>query len=178
MDTNSKLIIFDLDGTLADRDSDTLYPHAEQWLKEHDNWMVATNQGGVGLRYWMERDGFGTPEQYPSQADVEIRLQRLFPMLTPERLVNSVLVCFCYQSKKSGKWSPVPPEKVSPYITLGEWWQEWRKPAPGMLLYAMRLRDVTPADTLMVGDDVEDMQAASAAGCTFMYPHEFFGTGV
>lgn len=55
------------------------------------------------------------------------------------------------------------------------WRQDWRKPAPGMLQYAMRLKEVLPAQTLMVGDSAEDQQAAAAAGCDFLWAWEFFG---
>jgi D-glycero-D-manno-heptose 1,7-bisphosphate phosphatase len=39
-----------------------------------------------------------------------------------------------------------------------------RKPAPGMLLNAMRDHHIDPATSLMVGDKGADMQAAAAAG--------------
>lgn len=39
-----------------------------------------------------------------------------------------------------------------------------RKPNPGMLLQAMREFGIDPAQSLMVGDKVADMQAAAAAG--------------
>jgi D-glycero-D-manno-heptose 1,7-bisphosphate phosphatase len=41
----------------------------------------------------------------------------------------------------------------------------WRKPAPGMLLEAMRQFNVDAARTPFVGDMERDMQAAVAAGC-------------
>lgn len=44
-----------------------------------------------------------------------------------------------------------------------------------MLQYAMRLKEVLPAQTLMVGDSAEDQQAAAAAGCDFLWAWEFFG---
>lgn len=39
-----------------------------------------------------------------------------------------------------------------------------RKPAPGMLLKAIREHDIDPAESLMIGDRETDMQAAEAAG--------------
>jgi hydroxymethylpyrimidine pyrophosphatase-like HAD family hydrolase len=57
------LYIFDVDGTIADRDSVGIYLHFIAWLKEQRARDVvvalATNQGGAGLRYWMESAGFG-----------------------------------------------------------------------------------------------------------------------
>jgi D-glycero-D-manno-heptose 1,7-bisphosphate phosphatase len=40
-----------------------------------------------------------------------------------------------------------------------------RKPAPGMLFEAMARLRVAPEDTVMIGDAVSDLEAASAAGC-------------
>lgn len=40
-----------------------------------------------------------------------------------------------------------------------------RKPATGLLHDAMRAHNVSPDQTLMVGDAVRDLQAAHAAGC-------------
>lgn len=39
-----------------------------------------------------------------------------------------------------------------------------RKPGPGMLLEAMELFGVTPEETIMIGDNITDMQAAKNAG--------------
>jgi D-glycero-D-manno-heptose 1,7-bisphosphate phosphatase len=40
-----------------------------------------------------------------------------------------------------------------------------RKPAPGMLLKAMKQFEVLAEDAVMIGDDCRDIQAAAAAGC-------------
>jgi D-glycero-D-manno-heptose 1,7-bisphosphate phosphatase len=40
-----------------------------------------------------------------------------------------------------------------------------RKPAPGMLFEAMRRFGVAPEETVMIGDALSDLEAASAAGC-------------
>ena len=42
---------------------------------------------------------------------------------------------------------------------------ECRKPAPGMILRAMREQQVPPGHCFMVGDSMQDMKAAQAAGC-------------
>ena len=41
-----------------------------------------------------------------------------------------------------------------------------RKPAPGMLLKAIKEFDIDPEKSLMIGDKETDMQAADAAGIT------------
>jgi D-glycero-D-manno-heptose 1,7-bisphosphate phosphatase len=40
-----------------------------------------------------------------------------------------------------------------------------RKPAPGMLFEAMARLRVAPEDTVMIGDQLSDLEAAAAAGC-------------
>ena len=40
-----------------------------------------------------------------------------------------------------------------------------RKPAPGMLFEAMRQFRIAAEDTVMIGDQLSDLEAASAAGC-------------
>lgn len=163
------LYLFDLDGTLADRDSDTLYPDAQAWFDLYPaaNWMIVTNQGGVGLRHWMEKDGFGKPDEYPTEDMIWNRFRALFPA----HILDRVLVAYAYQSKSSGKWSPTPYDARLDF----SWDKTWRKPSPGMLTYAMQLKHVARGDTLMIGDSEEDQQAATAAGCDFMWAWEFFG---
>jgi D-glycero-D-manno-heptose 1,7-bisphosphate phosphatase len=51
--------------------------------------------------------------------------------------------------------APDAPERAGP----------GRKPAPGMLLEAMERFRVAPADAVVIGDDLRDLEAAAAAGC-------------
>jgi len=165
-----KLYLFDLDGTLADRDRRTLYPDAAQWITDNpDTWMIVTNQGGVGLRHWMETEGFGNPAEYPTEGEIWERLKALF-----SDDYHRILVAFAYQSKKSSQWSPTPETDRQSL----SWRRDWRKPSGSMLLHAMDRCNVAPEQTLMVGDSDEDQQAAAAAGCDFIWAHEFFGREV
>jgi phosphoglycolate phosphatase-like HAD superfamily hydrolase len=162
-----KLYLFDLDGTLADMNSTTLYPDAQAWLNANpDTWMICTNQGGVGLRHWMETNGFGRPEEYPTEDSIWERFRALFPSHT-----DRVLVSYAYQSQKSRQWSPTPPDA---HMDVS-WSQSWRKPDCGMLNYAMTLKGTHAYETLMVGDREEDQKAAEAAACDFMWAWHFFG---
>lgn len=168
-----KLIIFDLDGTLADRESDQLYPHVKAFFTENATkyqFAVATNQGGVGLRCWMMADGFGEPDKYPSRDDIENRIYNIDQRELPHDCILAWYVCYAYQSKKSGKWAPSPIGSE-----LESMWQpSWRKPAPGMLEAAMKDALVYPQETLMVGDSDEDRLAAEAAHCDFQWADNFF----
>ena len=172
------LILFDLDGTLADRDTGKLLPGAKDWFEQHrENFHLAivSNQGGVGLRYWMEDGGFGEPEKYPTEYDVLARIDRVLGNLDVTAQDVAVYICYAYQSRK-GLWSPVPVGCEDD----DEWSEKFRKPAPGMLKKAMHQaagRYIAPEKTLMVGDRPEDQQAAQNAGCDFQWAGAFFGRG-
>jgi len=55
---------------------------------------------------------------------------------------------------------------------------ENKKPHPEPLLYLMELYQVTPQQTLMVGDSVSDVAAARAAGCPVVALSYGFNHGV
>lgn len=167
-----KFFIFDIDGTLADRDTGVLLPGVREWFDQHDGAefriALVTNQGGVGLRRWMEEGGFGDPDQYPCEEQAREHIEKVEAQLPV--LVRSY-ACFAYQSKKSGKWAPTPD-----YVEAGdpEWDHQNRKPNPGMFLQALQGVDASPEQTIMVGDAEEDRQAAESAGVAFMWAEEFF----
>jgi D-glycero-D-manno-heptose 1,7-bisphosphate phosphatase len=52
---------------------------------------------------------------------------------------------------------------------------ESHKPRPGMLLEIMAQLGAAPAETVMVGDQESDLQAAEAAGVQFAWAEAFFG---
>lgn len=168
-DQNWDLIIFDFDGTLSPMNKAELYPDAAAWLKANrrQRIAIATNQGGVGLRHWMETGGFGNPGGLPTLADFDNRMATIWP--DPAKMPITV-ACFIYQSHKTGEWSPVP----RGCELLDCWRQNWRKPAPGMLIRAMQIHNVTPERTLMVGDSDDDRGAAIAANCHFAWAWQFF----
>lgn len=174
MRTDPALIIFDVDGTLIDRASGQLLPGRREFFQSlsgsGSRIALATNQGGVGLRYWMEDGGFGEPEKYPSQAQAETRLSEVsatIGMLSQQ--CPETYICYAYQAR-SGNWSPTPAGANSDL----HWAQSWRKPAPGMLEQAIADARVIATQTLMVGDRDEDAGAAKAAGCMFAWAKDFF----
>ena len=173
------LIIFDLDGTLVKTHTPSLLPGVldffHQVLQHNEaagsppHLAIATNQGGVGFRYWIERDHFGIPLLYPTQKSVEKRLQSVVSALGGNEITLPVYVCYAYVNRQ-GEWSPTPPGKE----TDPRWQPGWRKPRPGMLIQAMQDRGVSAAETLYVGDRDEDKGAARAAGCQFSDARDFF----
>jgi len=175
------LIIFDMDGTLIQRNMPelTFLDGVAEWFKSlsetnHPKIAIATNQGGVGLRYWMEIDGFGNPQNYPKANQVINQLLDLKVALKEFSgfdLPVDLQFCFAYQSKKTEKWSPVPPDET----ILDRWNPNYRKPNCGMLVQARHNAEVGKDRVLYVGDREEDLQAAERAGIDFMWAHEFFG---
>ena len=171
-----ELIIFDVDGTLAKKYTLDLLPGAREFFDLALNHgcpqalklAIATNQGGVGMRYWMESRGFGKPEKYPTQSSIEERMRYLAEMLNPAKQLP-VYVSFSYRTK-GGKYAPIPQGQSE----NSSWRRDWRKPEPGMLIQAMQDAGAAPADTLYVGDSPDDQRAAQAAGCHFAWAGEFF----
>ncbi len=165
-----ELYIFDVDGTIADRDTNELLPGVAEWFAVNAPKEVAfaTNQGGVGLRHWMESEGFGEPEKYPTESQIYARLHQLRKKLIKPETTFNVCVSFRYQSKSSGKWSP------RPHGTEGDtrWDKESRKPQPRMIHDAIYREGLENA--VMVGDSEEDRQAAANAGIDFVLADEFF----
>lgn len=179
-----KLVLFDLDGTLVKSWTSELLPGAVDWLTQDSLPAVAivTNQGGVGLKYWMETenltdfDGIVSSDVLPTPRDVISRLDAANLLLVP------TFISWAYQSKR-GMWGPVPTNRPLRY-DIGErvdifcsWDAGWRKPYPGMLLEAMRKFNMLSSDTLMVGDMESDRAAALAAGCGFQWADDFFNRG-
>ncbi len=163
------LYIFDLDGTIAKKYTTDLLPGVEEWFATiHAATALATNQGGVGLRYWMEKDGFGNPDGLPTIKIVEDRLDEIKKKLGREDILG--IASFAYQSKKSGEWGPTP-EQTDRWNYL-RWHPSWRKPQKGMLAYAQAHYQLFNA--VMIGDSVEDEKAANAEDIDFILADEFF----
>ncbi len=167
------LLIFDVDGTLVtDYNSDQLLPEATGFFsklpKRGPALALATNQGGVGLRYWMEQNQFGNPEELPTQIQARSRILRIAGQIADLYQYPQVYIAWAYQSKSSGIWGPISDDKDP------EWSQEFRKPNPGMIIAAMNHNQVSPSRTLMIGDRDEDWQAGRAGGCDVAVTNEFW----
>jgi len=169
-----RLMIFDVDGTLVAPHTEELLPLREAFFRRLAPGIaiaLASNQGGVGLRYWMETEGWGDPSRLPSLEQAVGRLQRLARRIASlSQREPRIYMAFAYRSRK-GEWGPIPPYS---------WWdprwdRDWRKPAPGMLRQALRDSDLQAEEALMIGDRPEDREAAAAAGIPFEPAERFFG---
>lgn len=172
-----RLLVFDLDGTLAQSFSRKVLPGVKEFFDlllradcaPRPQLAIATNQGGVGMRHWMESGGFGNPRAYPTAGDIEQRLQHILAELGVDGELR-LYISYRYLTPQ-GEWTPVPEgQEANP-----RWQSDWRKPRPGMLLQAIADAGAAPHETLFVGDSDDDRQAAAQAGCAFAWAERFFG---
>ncbi len=165
------LFIFDLDGTLSEYKTGAILPGVTEWFAQKPagaKIAIATNQGGVGLRYWNEERGLDMGS-LPTEDEAINAVYRTLEQL-PDGLDSDVFISFRYQSQK-GYWSPMPPGKSGDL----RYDKRWRKPGAGMIYAAMTLTQVPPDEVLMIGDGDEDSLAAKIAGVAFQWADEFFG---
>ncbi|MCI0731010.1 MAG: HAD-IIIA family hydrolase [Chloroflexi bacterium] len=168
-----KLVIFDVDDTLAPRDSIELLPGVREYFDSLPGDLyrpivaLTTNQGGVGMRCMLEQDGRPDAAKYPTQEEVERRLAKLAAALGVP--YSRIYVSFAFKNAW-GTWTPTPVSGIGD----PRWSRAWRKPNPGMLRQAMSDAGAGPAETIMVGDREEDERAARAAGVTFIHAEAFF----
>lgn len=99
--------------------------------------IIVTNQSGIGRGYYSEDD-----------------FLKLSDWMKVQFTANRSKIDAVY-------YSPYHPEKAkAPYLKKSE----CRKPAPGMLLQAIKDFDLEPSNCAMIGDRETDIQAAKAAG--------------
>lgn len=167
------LLLFNIDGTLVQpKSGETMRKTADDWQwiprrKEALQLLMAngkkialvTNQGGVSFGYLHNRE-------------IRAELRKMIDEIDPEN-------AFRFGSHKIDYQICC----TDPKATLADWKKEndfRRKPNPGMLLQSMVDFEVSPSNTLMVGDMEDDQAAAKNARCDFMWADEFFAllTGV
>lgn len=172
-----QLLVFDVDGTIANRNEDRLLPEARDFFKLLYQWSavvtvpklaLATNQGGVGLRLWMQDSGWGEPEKYPTLEAVQERLRAIQQQIP---LSTYLYTAYAYQTQKTREWAQVPIE----FAGRSEWRRDWRKPNGGMIQQAMLDYGIqNPKQVLFVGDRPEDKGAATAVGVDFIWAKQFW----
>jgi len=181
-----ELYILDVDGTIVEPMGTDVYPEVIDRLKRLETpYALASNQGGVGMRVWAERDRAFAQwlksrgleiERLFCQEDVDARMDLIVSNLVKGGLPKpvEVLVSFAYRNRL-GQWGPSPDKATGD----PRWRQDWRKPAPGMNLEILNRTSVRiPRNVLCVGDKYNDRSAAENAGCAFQSALQFFGPRV
>ncbi|MDG2018637.1 MAG: D-glycero-beta-D-manno-heptose 1,7-bisphosphate 7-phosphatase [Porticoccaceae bacterium] len=145
---NNKAVFLDRDGVInIDRSyvykveefdfMDGIFEFCRHAKKLGYKLVVVTNQSGIGRGYYSE-DDFSKLTNWMKQRFLENGCE-----------LDAIYFC------------PHHPETaVAPYLTNCD----CRKPAPGMLLKAIQDFALSPSESVMIGDNETDMQAAKAAG--------------
>lgn len=165
------LYIFDIDGTVVPFNSEELLPGVAEWFENNkDSVAFISNQGGVSLYNFLKSQERDT-EQYPCEEAVRGRLNRIIAGLP--KGPYPLRICFAYQARSTGNWLSFPDDRTKYHP---EWSKHNRKPAPGMVYETMLSMGVTDkSEVMVVGDAIEDQEAAFYAGVRFMWADEFFG---
>lgn len=156
----TRLIIFDIDGTLVTTKSGETFRVSAgdwQWLpgrlqKCHDlasngtYVALATNQAGVA---------------FPWSKFTESEITAVVVGMVEEMGAHAWAMCCTSPNIKA------LPQYFNPN-------DRRRKPGPGMIEEIMEQLGCSPAETLYVGDRPEDEQAARAAGVAFQWADDFF----
>jgi D-glycero-D-manno-heptose 1,7-bisphosphate phosphatase len=99
--------------------------------------VLVSNQAGVGRGYY-NWDGF---------ADVQAEIDR--QLARADAHLDGIFACAYHQ------------DALDPFRVIQH---PWRKPQPGMLLEAAQQLSIDLAGSIMIGDQIGDLQAARAAG--------------
>lgn len=196
---NKDLYIFDVDWTLRETISGKTFPERpndwrwmsgrleilqELWTAEKKI-VLATNRAGS---FWRAVTG---QEKYPTATD-DAQALRFFLLDVPGTLSHRpqtppLLLISLYDERAATLCTDsqlvlrgIQDQMFGVFDGLNvliSYESKWRKPQPGMLDYAIRYYKQTPQTTIFVGDLDDDKQAADAAGCSFMWAHEFFVDG-
>lgn len=138
-----KLVLLDRDGVLNEDRAD--------WVKNPDQWqplegvaaaVAHLNQAGLKVALVTNQSCIG--RGVVSEQMVELIHHKMGAYLAQSgAALDGIFIC------------PDPPWAASAR----------RKPSPGMLREAMQRFSAAPEQTVMIGDDLRDLQAAAAAGC-------------
>lgn len=157
------IIIFDKDGTLVEPLSGTnvKHPRDQKILAGADKAMQSLHERGCQLAMAYNQEAIEAGDKTIEDALAECRYAlALFPPIE--------FGMFC-PSYKGFTCCMVWPDKAAEIRPEDEVEESFRKPDPGMLVLIHRYFDKPRlSDCWMVGDRLEDEQAAKAFGCNFM----------
>ncbi len=177
---NVDLLLLGVDNGLVFPFTDELTPPAGQflaWLKEQPDQprlALITNQGGVGLRYWMKSEGWGEPGKFPTGRMADQRIDAILDRVRNLIGQSSGPICYrCYAyTTAAGQLAPLPPQ-VDPEEEP-EWSRDWRMPNTGMLRRAMEDGGQQAGQALFVGNNEEERIACHVLGIRYVIAEEFF----
>lgn len=147
------LVIFDADNTLRRRKD-----LAEKAPLTEDDWELMPGILDALDRIMYYPVVFGIASNQACVGRKEISSTRAYNML----VMLAALLGF--------RTSPIAIKMCS---HIPEDYCECRKPNPQMLNDIMDFWDITPENTLFIGDALTDQEAAENAGCQFMFIEEF-----
>lgn len=152
-----KLILFDADGTLVEPKSGAKFRKTADdwhWLDGRLERLKEIQSQGTLTAYATNQGGIAYG--YMQESDIFAALLQF----GNEGDFDTGRVCYSHPKASIEQYRKDDPN---------------RKPGPGMLLEIMRELEVSPEDTLMVGDMTDDEGAANAAGVAFQWAWQFFG---
>lgn len=140
---NIRHVIFDRDGVLNREAAGRYVTRAADWLWEEGalEGLCALSQAGVRLSVATNQSGVGRGLMSP-EALAQVHERMLSEAAAAGASINAVFVCDHAPDSGCG----------------------CRKPAPGLIHSAIRAASVGAAQTLLVGDDLRDVEAAWSAG--------------
>lgn len=155
-----KLVVFDVDGTLAvTRSGETFRRTADdwQWMDGRIEKCKELRADGIHLALATNQAGVAFSWSRFSQAEMQHEIEAVAAQIGAEYIG----VCYSSPNVKA------KPEYHDPADNR-------RKPGPGMILEAMLHHGCTAEQTIMVGDREDDEGAAKAAGVRFVHADSFF----
>lgn len=178
-------VVFDLDGTLVDSLPDIADALADLMV-EYDlpphSPEAARRMIGKGVAVLVER-AFAAHGQHPAPDDLKVAVARYLALYEPRATRDTVLFPHvetvlrqlaadgCRLAVCTNKPTAISREIIAAFgladllpVVVGGDFGPPRKPDPALLLAALDLLGVAPADALMVGDSAADVAAAKAAG--------------
>jgi histidinol phosphatase-like enzyme len=176
-------IILDVDGTLVKKWTSEFIPGVEARLAElkmHGKRLfIATNQGGPAYNTWYELQGKyseKTATIYPTLLTTLLRLDAIMQRITAERCYIALNPGVPAITKELYQGSETDITKI---ITIRDdqikisYDPSWRKPQGSMLLALMQDADLDQANSIYVGDQQIDFDAAHNAGI-WWYDSKYF----